>query len=356
MAIKSRRSEDHLHTSVIMSRINSFDIFKYYCPSFERLGKKFCSELRKDNNPTASIINWNNKLLYKDFGYSEHTFDCFSYVQAKHQCSFADALRIIDMDFGLGLGSNLEEINYSMGIKAKKQTLFEWQTPQKITIIKKKRRAWDKRDAEYWKQFGISKKTLEYFNVEPISHYWINENRFTCKDITYAYKYRTKYKIYAPHSEVKWMSNTTARQIQGWVQLDESEKEFGNDVVIITSSLKDVMCLHDLRYPAIALQSEMQFPEDKLIETLKNRFKMIALLYDNDFNKENNPGQSMATKIMGCFMSYKIQNLVIHENYHSKDLSDFISIYGVGDASLWMESQLRLAKKFYEKKEIFPFQ
>ena len=243
-----------------------------------------------------------------------------------------------------------------MGIKAQKtDTIFELMRPQKITIIRKKRRAWDKRDAEYWKQFHISKKTLEYFNVEPISHYWINENRFTCKDITYAYKYKTKYKIYAPHSEVKWMSNTTAKQIQGWNQLEDSIKEFGNDVVILTSSLKDVMCLHDLRYPAIALQSEMQFPEDKLIETLKDKFKMVTLLYDNDFDKDSNPGQTMAKKIKGVFMSYRLQNLVIHENYSAKDLSDFISIYGIGDASLWMESQLRLAKKFYEAKEIFPW-
>ena len=28
MAIKSRKSEDHLHTSVILARISSFDIFK----------------------------------------------------------------------------------------------------------------------------------------------------------------------------------------------------------------------------------------------------------------------------------------------------------------------------------------
>ena len=354
MAIKSRKSEDHLHTSVILSRISAYDIFKHYCPNFKAIGRKFCSTLRNDKHPTVSISVYNNKLLYKDFGHTDHTFDCFSFVQEKFNCDFGSALRIIDMDFCLGLSADLGEIKFTQGKQAVKYNI---DIPvQKLTVIRRKRRKWDKRDAEYWKQFGISKKTLNHFNVQPISHYWINENRFTCKDITYAYKYRTKYKIYAPNSEVKWMSNTTAKQIQGWNQLEESIKEFGNDVVVLTSSLKDVMCLYELRYPAVALQSEMQFPEDKLMETLKSKFKMITLLYDNDFDKKNNPGQTMAKRIEGCFLIHKLQNLVIHENYYAKDLSDFISIYGVGDASLWMESQLRLAKKFYEAKKVLPFE
>ena len=45
MAISSRSSEDHLHTNVILGRISEYDIFKYYCPSFKELGKKFNSSV-----------------------------------------------------------------------------------------------------------------------------------------------------------------------------------------------------------------------------------------------------------------------------------------------------------------------
>ena len=103
MAIRSRSSEDHLHTDVILSKITEYDIFMYYCPSFKKLGQKFNSELRDDNNPTVSIIPYNGKLLYKDFGHSDHTFNCFSYIQYKYNCSFVDSLRIIDCDFNLEL-------------------------------------------------------------------------------------------------------------------------------------------------------------------------------------------------------------------------------------------------------------
>ena len=54
MAIRSRKSEDYLHTDVILSKITEYDIFMYYCPRFKGFGKKFCSELRNDkNNPDA---------------------------------------------------------------------------------------------------------------------------------------------------------------------------------------------------------------------------------------------------------------------------------------------------------------
>ena len=101
MAIKSRNSKDYLHTNVILSKITEYDIFKYYCPSFLEIRKKFKSEIRKDNSPTVSIIPYNGRLLYKDFGSSEHAFDCFNYVKYKYSCSFIGALRIIYCDFNL---------------------------------------------------------------------------------------------------------------------------------------------------------------------------------------------------------------------------------------------------------------
>ena len=114
MVIQSRRSEDHLHTDVILSKITEYDIFVYYIPSFKNLGKKFRSELREDNSPTVSIIAYNNKLLYKDFGNPDHTFDCFNYIRYKYNCNFIDALRIIDCDFNLGLSSKKDVINCIM--------------------------------------------------------------------------------------------------------------------------------------------------------------------------------------------------------------------------------------------------
>ena len=113
------------------------------------------------------------------------------------------------------------------------------------------------------------------------------------------------------------MSNTNAKQIQGYDQLPKQA-----DCCIITSSLKDVMCLFEMGIPEIALQSEMQLPLRKTIEELKERFKKVAVFYDNDFSNPNNPGQTMAKKICE---KYHLKNIFIPDVYRLKDLSDYIA-------------------------------
>ena len=317
--ITTRNSNDHLHTETILEKISEYDIFKYYCPNFIKFNVKFCSDLRKDNTPSVSIINWNGKLLYKDFGHPEHTFDCFNYVANKFGCTFYDALRIIDADFDLKLSSKTSEIKFTMGYLGynRKIPAFE----KKLTIIQKKKRSWDINDKNFWSKYFVDTKILRKFGVEPISHYWINGARFTCKSITYAYKFGNKFKIYAPYEkENKWTSNTNKNIIQGYSQLPKD----GN-ICIITSSLKDVMCLFRMGIPAIALQSEMQMPEEKMIKEIKERFKKIALFYDNDFDNPDNPGQTMANKI--CKKYDILNNIIIPDDYKIKDLSDYIAYF-----------------------------
>jgi hypothetical protein len=319
MAIASRSSEDHLHTDVILGKISEYDIFMYYIPEFKELGKKFCSSLREDKTPTVSIIPYNGKLLYKDFGNSDHTFDCFHYVKYKYGCSFIDALRIIDCDFNLKLSSNIEAKKFTMGIMGYKQKPPEFK--KSLVIIRKKKRQWNKQDAKFWSKYLISKKILSMFAVEPISHFWVNETRFTCKSVSYAFKFKNRYKIYSPYeSNNKWLSNTKKADIQGFNQLPKS----GNRL-IITSSLKDVMCLYAAGYHSIAMQSEMQIPDEKLISELQERFNTIDILYDNDFDKESNPGQTVAKKI--CDL-YGFNNIYIPSKFKSKDPSDLIHKVG----------------------------
>ena len=320
MAIKSRDSNDHLHTDVILSKITEYDIFVYYCPRFKDLGRKFNSDLREDKSPTVYITPYNGKLLYKDFGDPDHTFDCFNYVKYKYNCSFIDALRIIDCDFNLKLSSSTHEKQFTMGIMGYRQK--EIPTFTKIpVIIKKKKRLWNKEDAKFWSKYLVSKKILIKFAVEPISYFWVNNNRFTCKSISYAFKFKNRYKIYSPYeNKNKWLSNTNKNDVQGYNQLPVTGER-----LIITSSLKDVMCLYAAGYHAIAMQSEMQIPDEKLISELKERFNTIEILYDNDFDKETNPGQKMANKI--CDL-YGFKNICLPDKFKSKDPSDLVNKIG----------------------------
>jgi hypothetical protein len=203
-----------------------------------------------------------------------------------------------------------------MGIMAYRQNKVPSFAKTEV-ILKKRKRLWTRADANFWRQYLVSKQILLMFGVEPVSHFWVNSTRFTCKSITYAFRFKTRYKIYSPYEETnKWLSNTKKTDVQGYDQLP-----YKGERLIITSSLKDVMCLHAAGYNAIALQSEMQIPSDKLISELKTRFKTIDILYDNDFDKVTNPGQTMAVKI--CDL-YGFNNICIPDSYQSKDPSDLV--------------------------------
>ena len=68
-------------------------------------------------------------------------------------------------------------------------------------------------------------------------------------------------------------------------------------------------------------------PAEKVIESLKERFEKILVLYDNDYDKETNPGQMMANKI--C-MKYDLINVCIPSKYGAKDPSDLVKNTDIG--------------------------
>ena len=313
--IHTRRSGDQLTKETILSKVSEYQIFKYYCSHFDNPNKRFKSDLREDNNPTVSISQLKGRLRYKDFGCPEHSFDCFGYIGYKYNLNFYESLIHIDRSFGLGLSAGVR----STGAVQKVDPRIREKTRAQIKV---RIRPWNKDDAHYWKQFYISKKLLCIFDVKPITHYWINEKRFSCNSISYRYRFDCGYKIYRPlERDFKWSSNVGAQCLQGYRQLPK----YG-ETLFLTSSLKDVMCLASLGYASFALQSEMLVPSEETIKEAQERFKEVVVLYDNDFEKASNPGQTMAAKICS---KYGLTNLKIPSHYRSKDISDLVKDHGI---------------------------
>lgn len=75
----------------------------------------------------------------------------------------------------------------------------------------------------------------------------------------------------------RFISNWKSFRLQG----DHTLPKTG-DYLVITKSLKDVMTLYNLGIPAIAPISENCFLSEAQYHRLKERFKHIILLYDND--------------------------------------------------------------------------
>ncbi len=305
----------------VLDKVNQFEIFSCYCGPFIKLQKMFKSELRDDKNPTCSITKRGERLLYKDFAMPDTSLDCFNYIEQKYNVTFLQALEMINQDFKLNLISDVRLTN-ARSVTAKRIPFNLEDIPDQAIDIKVCIRGWEVSDKEYWNgKYMLGSSTLDFFRVYPLSGYFINGQYTRCGSNVYGYYFgkledgREAWKIYQPYADKfsKWRSNCTEHVIQGWDQLCES-----GDLCILTKSLKDTMVLWELGIPAVAPQAESNAISPELVEELKQRFKCVLLLYDNDA-----PGIKAAEKI-----AEQHDLPVFYMPEFSKDASDFVELYG----------------------------
>ena len=327
----------------ILSKITSYDIFKFYCEGFFKLGVMFKSPLRVDNNPSASIIWYQNDLIFSDFG--EGSYRAISFVMRRLSLNYGEALQRINIDFNLGLGSSL---SYDVGGGIKTSATYgkmEY-SEKKPTIIRIKTREFTKKDLEYWKQYTWTKEMLVNANITSLSHFWIDSDKldnelFTVgrEGLTFSFNYYYnnnifRRKIYSPLKKDigKWWSNVDNTVVQGFHLLP---KEGGN-LLIITSSLKDCGIFWNLGYNSIAPNNEESLFPLQYINKLMNRWSRIILWFDNDFTKVDNPGIKNAKKFN---LKYGFEYFYTPDNTE-KDPSDYVKHYGLQEFKQLVESKL----------------
>ena len=327
---------DNVTLEKILSIIDEYHIYSHYLGYSVIINRPMNSPFRKDNNPSWSLFrSKQNDILYKDFATGE-TGNVVKFVQRLFDIKYHDALEKIWKDL-------ISTSKVKQRIPKMQRTLKE---PSKVIGIKRK--YFTKTDEVYWDQYGIDKETLKYFNVTPIESFWVNEiqQSFTyTKDCPmYAYKVYNKFKIYRPYAknrEDKWRNNCGPYDMQGWEQLRNN-----NDLLIITKSLKDVMVLHTMGYNAVAPQSENSAIPPKIIEHLKERFKEIVILFDND-----TPGIEAAKKLAEKYdLKYiylPLDDLVL---YSIKDISDAVKELGIEVAEERIKQLLNEKKESYKSE------
>ena len=155
----------------------------------------------------------------------------------------------------------------------------------------------------------------------------------------YAYKVYNNFKIYRPFADkyTKWRNNLTEYDIQGYAQLPSK-----GDTLIITKSMKDVMCLYEMGIPAISPSSESTFIPNDILEGLKKRFKRIIILFDRD-----NAGVKYLRK-----MSLKtgLEGLLVHKKFKAKDISDGIKANSFEEIKEWLYGEIKKQNTKEEKE------
>lgn len=274
------------------------------------------SPLRTDRIPSFSVYWKNNKWLFRDWGNSEYRGDVIDFIKILYGCGFSEAVqKIID--------------NYENNVPSRKMdshclsknTVKKDNKPVELDI---KSRPYFPKELLWWKQFGISESSLIKYKIHACEYIFINKHPVKCKLSTYAFEEKKDgkitFKFYCPEAlnpKDKWLNNNTEDVWQGWEQLPLT-----GDILIWTKSRKDIISIvENTEYSAVGLQAESVIPKLKVVDELKNRFKQIYILYDNDFDKKKNWGRIAAQKLSTKF---NIPYIEIPEEYQSKDFSDLV--------------------------------
>lgn len=306
----------------ILNSVRELDILSYYL-GISNVPCIIKSPLRVDRHPSFGIYSRDGeRIYYRDFATKDRG-SIFQLLMKLWNVNYNIMLQTINNDLPkIPSCKNNIKITNDFNISSK--------TYNKDTNLECKIRDWKDYDFEYWEQFGISEQWLKFGDIYPISYIILtkNGNRYSIPAEKYAYAYverkdgNISLKIYQPFStKFKWSNKHDGSVWDLWTKLPEKGEN-----LIITSSRKDALCIwENTGIPALSLQAESYLPKKHVVQQLKDRFKNIYVLYDNDFQSDENHG-----KILGEMMAneFNLIQIEIPNEYKSKDTSDLCKNYG----------------------------
>lgn len=309
--------EPDLTKNYLLSKYSEETYMEYYLGIPVKKGL-YKSPLRNDSTPTCSFYrNKSGELIFKDFR-GDFYGNFISVVMYKYNCTYHKALQIIAQDFQLTKHVDKPKARHIVESPNK----FVDNGPAAIQI---EMQEFSKAELNWWGDYGITQKILKKFNVFSCKSVFLNGNYFAASaqhNPIFGY-YGGKqdnlelWRIYFPkRKNYRFITNWDSKKIQGFKQLPKEGK-----LLVITKSMKDVMCLYSFGIPAIAPNSEHLFISESVIKQLKERFKHIIVLYDSDL-----AGMSNMQKFRKQFPD--LQYTWIPRMYGTKDISDFHKKYG----------------------------
>ena len=324
----------------ILSKISEAELAVFYIDGLTEIPSVISSPLRKDEHPSFRIYSPDGtRVKFFDYatGQKGSIFDLLMLMYGK---SFQDTLEMISKD----LTDNRKTAIY----KAKLERL-KVNSERGILQVRSVRSEWQEYDFSYWDSYGVPKNWLLNADIYPISHILIvSESGYvkTIKADKYAYTFIERKdgvvteKVYQPYNKegMKWRSGHDRSVCDLWAKLPEK----GN-IVIIASSRKDALCVWaQTGIPTISMQSETVLMKPQVMQELKERFKRVVVLFDNDFSAEENHGQKDSQKFAEL---YGIEQIEIPSKYRAKDPSDLHRYYGEGIVKQVIFEQLKQTNK-----------
>lgn len=313
----------------IISKVSESDILSFYL-GINEIPIVINSPLRIDERPSFGLYSRDGKKIYYTDLSTGEKGNTFSLLSKMWNCSYNDVLLRINKD--IPKMKHILKSKSSVPCTIQKISLYN-----KNTDLQCKTREWKDYDIEYWSKYGITLKWLKYAEVYPISHKIVIKNgrRYTFPADKLAYAYvehkdnETTLKIYQPLNKngYKWCNKHNNSVISLWTKVPPSGEH-----ICICSSLKDALCLWiNTGIPSIAVQGEGYTMSNTAINKLKERYKHIYILFDND-----KPGLLDGKKLSD---KTGFINIVLPTFEGGKDVSDLMKIKG---RSLFILEMLKL--------------
>lgn len=317
---KRAKLPDNITLDWILSKVTEYDIYAKYIGQF-KVGMIYNSPFRKDKNPSFGIYysKRTKQLLFKDHG----TGECGNVIKFV-------SLFTGKTEYNNILSDIVDKLNITNNTKLVSSKQY---IPPTETVIGVVRQEFTDVDINYWKQFNISINTLKKFNVNSIKYYLCNgivKGTYKRENPMYAYKVYNNFKIYRPLADkyTKWRNNLTDYDIQGYEQLPQK-----GDILFITKSMKDVMCLHEMGIPAVSPSSESTFLPKDVLEQLKTRFKRIIILFDRD-----TAGVKRSRKLS---RETGLEAIFINKKFKAKDVSDAVKANSFKEIKNWLDETIK---------------
>jgi len=305
--------EQSITKQELFSILSQEEIFSKYLGISISFNKKVINPLRGDRFPTVSFKWFGDSLLMSDHS-GWFTGDCVSLVMKINYCSYQDALQIIYRDFNLNEFKRTI-VNFIKTPKVQEVQVFRTYT-QKLT----------ESDLKWWNEYKVSPEGLKKYHVsrlreahvgkynyyynssDPAFHYKVYDLEGNFKEKMYYYN-RTEYRFMSNMEKNSWF-------VQGFAQLPEN-----SNYLVITKSLKDVICMNEFNIPAIALHSESTMLYQPVLDNLKSRFENIVINMDYDY---------AGIKMMNKYKRQGFRNLVYFKDLiNVKDFADFCKVHNV---------------------------
>lgn len=285
---------------------------------------------RVDRNPTCTFYrSGKGELIFKDWKTGWHA-NFVDVVMQKFNVGFGKAISIIANDF------NIVESNLPKN-KAAATFTGELITHKSSTYLQAEIREFTDDEIKWWDRFGITPATLKKYNTYSIKNVFLNGNLVhSTKPAHPIFGYyfgkedeRELWKFYFP-TKIKYRFMLNTNKLQGAKQLPAT-----GDVVVVTKSMKDVMCFYEMGIPAVAPQAESVLITQRQYDALKKRFKRVVFNGDWDGAGQKFMFESRK-KYSGIALAFT------NKAKHAKDVSDFVKKFG-------KERAHKFIRKVYDK-------